>query len=125
MSKRVLFACLLFIAGMSSGLALARYGGETISSKPVLENTRVAVTEVTLPPGAERKPYTRPSDQVIVFLDEADYESTDAAGKKLVKHRRAGEVIWHDKGEAAPLLVNTGKRPYRNLVIALKDATAK
>lgn len=120
MVKRILFAGLLFVAGVTSGLALARYDG--ISSKPVLDNARVTVTEVTMPPGAERKPYTRPSDQLIVFLDEADYESTDAEGKKLVKHRQAGEVIWHNRGEAAPLLVNKGKSAYHNLVVALKES---
>jgi hypothetical protein len=29
-------------------------------------------------------------------------------------------VIWHDKGEDAPVLVNLGTKPYRTLVIELK-----
>lgn len=122
MLKRILIACLIFAAGMSSGLALGRHSKLTgeIQSKPKLDNDRVNITEVTTPSGARREPYIRPSDQIIVFVDEADYESTDAAGKKLIRHREPGEIVWHNKGEAAPLLINTSKRAYRNLVIALK-----
>lgn len=111
----------IFATGVTVGLALAKGQGETKpQAKLLLDNQRVTVTEMTTLPNARRAPYTRPTDQIIVFLDEADYSATDAAGQKQVKHRAAGEIVWHNKGEAAPLLVNTGKKPYRNLVIALK-----
>lgn len=123
MSKRVLWlsGVLIFIAGISTGLVAAGRlsPAQSPQSKSVLDNQRVTITEVTMPPAARRENYTRPTDQIIVFIDEADYETTDAEGKKLVKRRQPGEIVWHNKGEAAPLLVNKGK-PYRNLVIALK-----
>ncbi|MGH9844903.1 MAG: hypothetical protein ACREEM_39810 [Blastocatellia bacterium] len=124
MSRRTLFvlALLIFVSGVTAGLAMARFtaSGQSLQSRQLLDNPRVTVTEITTPAGGRREPYTRPSDQIIVFIDEADYEATDAAGQKQVRHRQPGEIVWHNKGEAAPLLVNKGKKPYRNLVIALK-----
>lgn len=112
-------AVIIFVCGIATGLAMSGKLNAP-SSKTIFDNPRVTVTEVTAPPKSVREPYTRPSDQIIVFIDEADYESTDAAGKKIVKHRVPGEIVWHNKGEAAPQLVNLGGMPYRNLVIALK-----
>lgn len=86
-----------------------------------LEKPRVTVTEMTYHPGVPRDPYTRPTDQVIVFLDDSSYDRVDpATGEKRRVTRKSGEVIWHDKGEHAPRLINAGAKPYRTLVIALK-----
>jgi hypothetical protein len=86
-----------------------------------LENARVVVTEVVYAPGAVRPPGVRARDQVIVFLDECRYERTDpVTGAKTIRERKAGETIWHAKGEDAPKLVNVGSKPYRTLVIELK-----
>jgi len=121
MSKRVLWlsgiVVVIFAAGLSTGLAIA--GRVAPEPKVLLDNPRVTVTEMTMQPNARRESYKRPTDQIIVFLDSASYEATDAEGKKQVKQRQSGEIVWHNKGEDAPLLVNKGK-PYRNLVIALK-----
>src|SRR5262249_46127474 len=120
--RLLLFALLIFVFGLTTGLTMARFsaGGQSLQIKQLFDNPRVTVTEITMPMSARREAYTRPSDQIIVFLDEADYEATDASGQKQIRHRQSGEIIWHNKGEAAPLLVNTGKKTYRNLVIALK-----
>ena len=86
-----------------------------------LENAKVRVSEVTYHPGAARERYIRPSDQVIVFLDDCKYERKDSTtGEKTIRTRKAGEVIWHDKGEDAPVLTNLGAKPYRSLTIELK-----
>ena len=86
-----------------------------------LENTKVKITEVVYEPGVRRERYIRPTDQVIVFLDESRYERTDSAtNEKIIRERKPGDVIWHDKGEDAPVLVNLGTKPYRTLVIELK-----
>jgi len=90
--------------------------------KVLLENVRVKVSEVTYDPGVPRKPHIRPTDQVIVFLDECAYERTDPkTGEKTVRKRKSGEVIWHDRSELAPQLVNVGQKPYRSLLIELKE----
>lgn len=127
MQKRVLWlsalviviAFTLFAAGLSTGLAIAGKIAPAPDSKVLLDNPRVTVTELEMSPEARREGYKRPTDQIIVFLDAANYESTDAQGQKQVKQRKSGEIVWHNKGEDAPLLVNKGKS-YRNLVIALK-----
>ena len=86
-----------------------------------LENVRVKVTEVTYSPGVPRTRYIRPTDQVIVFLDDCRYERVDSkTGEKTVRERKSGDVIWHDRGEDAPQLTNVGTKPYRTLVIELK-----
>ena len=93
----------------------------SLPSKVKLENAKVKVTEVTYEPGVPRERYIRPTDQVIVFLDDSRYERTDSKTKeKTIRERKSGEVIWHDKGEDAPVLINLGKTPYRTLTIELK-----
>jgi hypothetical protein len=92
-----------------------------MAKKVVLENKRVTASEVVYEPGKPREPYIRPTDQVIVFLDECSYERTDTQTKeKTIRKRKQGEVIWHDKGEDAPQLINLGTKPFRTLVIELK-----
>ena len=93
----------------------------SLPSKVKLENAKVKVTEVTYEPGVPRERYIRPTDQVIVFLDDSRYERTDSKTKeKTIRERKSGDVIWHDKGEDAPVLINLGKTPYRTLTIELK-----
>lgn len=87
----------------------------------LLDNVRVKVTERIIQPGGERLPYLRGTDQVIVFLNDTTYERIDAVtGEKIIRDRKAGEVIWHQRAERAPKLVNAGKTPFRSLIIALK-----
>src|SRR5712692_5268149 len=125
MSKRtltIIVGLVIFGLGVFAGIGLARQLGALSGpqTKVLLDNARVTVTEVTMAPGVRREPYTRPTDQIIVFIDNASYEATDSDGKKQARRRAAGEIVWHNKGEAAPLLVNTGQKPYRNLVVTFK-----
>ena len=86
-----------------------------------LDNSKVAVTEVLYEPGVPRQRHIRANDQVIVFLDDCEYERTDSkTGEKTIRKRKSGEVIWHDRGEDAPVLVNKGSKPYRTLRIDIK-----
>ncbi len=92
------------------------------AKKLLLENVRARVTEVTYEPGKPRDRYLRPTDQIIVFLDDCEYERTDSkTGEKTVRKRKSGEIIWHDRSEDAPVLINKGAKPYRTLVIELGD----
>ena len=101
--------------------ALTLVAAAPMAKRMVLENKRITASEVVYEPGQPRAPYIRPTDQVIVFLDECSYERTDSKTKeKTIRQRKQGEVIWHDKGEDAPRLVNLGTKPFRTLVIELK-----
>lgn len=107
--------CLLTVGG------LRLLGWAPLPETVKLENARVRVKEVTYLPGVARERYTRPTDQVIVFLDDARYERVDSTTKeRTVRVRKSGEILWHDKGEDAPVLKNLGNKPYRSLVIELK-----
>ena len=114
--KRLFFASALLTTSALSFYA-GRQSAPTMTIK--LDNARVTVTESLTPAGGRREPYTRPTDQLLVFLDDAEYHSIDASGRVTPRKRRSGEIVWHTKGEAAPLLVNKGN-PYRNLVVAFK-----
>jgi|SRR5437867_13106995 len=115
---------IVLTAAVSSALTLLAVwsaGWASLPSKVKLENARVKVTEVVSPPAVPRERHVRETDQVIVFLDDCRYERTDSAtGEKTVRERKSGDVIWHDKGEDAPELVNLGSKPYRTLVLELK-----
>ena len=92
-----------------------------LPSKVVLDNKKVRVSEITYAPGAPRERHIRASDQVIVFLDDCRYERLDSQTKeKTIRERKAGEVIWHDRGEDAPQLTNLGTKTYRTLLVELK-----
>ena len=102
-------------------LAVWGLGWAPLPSKVALENKRVRVSEITYAPGAPRERSIRATDQVIVFLDDCRYERLDSQTKeKTIRERKAGETIWHDKGEDAPQLTNLGAKPYRTLLVELK-----
>jgi|SRR5579863_3073894 len=114
----------VLIAAVSSALTLLAVwsaGWAPLPTKMKLENARVRVTEVTAPPGVPRDRHIRQTDQIIVFLDDCRYQRADSAtGQKTVQERKSGDVIWHNKGEDAPQLINLGSKPYRTLVIELQ-----
>ncbi len=110
------------VMGLCGLLAFAEAAAQALPQAMRLENGRVRVVEVTHLPGAARPRHVRAHDQIIVFLDDCRYERTDPeTGEKAVRERKAGEVIWHGRGEVAPELVNVGSKPYRTLVIELKE----
>ena len=118
--KKVLLAALTSSA-VTLGIVYLTAAPAEVTRKVVLENDRVAVTERSIPPGGVRVPYTRPTDQVIVFLNDTKYERVDSkTGEKIERSREAGDTIWHFKGESAPKLVNIDDEPFRSLIIALK-----
>jgi hypothetical protein len=112
MYLRILLAAAL--SSLVTALVLCASGAATLPGKVVLDNARVKVTEVVYQPGVARQRYIRPTDQVIVFLDESRYERIDSQTKeKTIRQRKLGEVIWHNKGEDAPVLTNLGQKPLK------------
>lgn len=113
-------AALALTAALSSA-ATALLGYAALPKETKLDNKRVRVVMTTYEPGVPRERYIRPTDQVIVFLDDSKYERKDSkTGEKTVRERKSGDVIWHDKGEDAPVLTNLGAKAYRTLTIELK-----
>ena len=117
MKKMIVVAILSSLVTL---LAVFGVAGAEIPKKIKLENSKVRISELTYMPGVKRERYIRPTDQVIVFLDESKYRRTDSKTKEeTVRTRKSGDIIWHDKGEDAPVLENLGTKPYRTLVIEL------
>jgi hypothetical protein len=116
---------LILITALASScfttLALWATGVATLPTTVKLENSRVKVSEIDYVPGVSRKQYIRPTDQVIVFLDDCRYQRTDSAThEKTIRVRKSGDVIFHQKGDDAPVLTNAGSKTYRTLLIELK-----
>jgi hypothetical protein len=110
-----IISCVLTVAGLR---ALGMVG---VSGTLKFENARAKVSEVVYEPGVPRERSTRATDQIIVFLDDCRYQRTDSkTHEKTIRERKSGDVIWHNKGEDAPVLVNIGSSRYRTIVIELK-----
>ncbi|MCU1326962.1 MAG: hypothetical protein JWN34_2332 [Bryobacterales bacterium] len=109
----------IMLACLSVGWVAGR--AQDITRNVALENSRVRATQLDYLPGTPREKSVRAADQVIVFLDDSRYERIDpVTGAKEVRRRKSGDVIWHYKGEIAPVLTNLGRQTYRTLVIELK-----
>src|SRR5689334_20394076 len=107
----------LWVIGAALVSSLATIGGMRVfgfaklPSETKLDNARVKVEMTTYLPGVPRDRYTRPTDQVIVFLDDSRYERKDSeTGEKTIRERKSGDIIWHNKGEDAPVLTNLGSK---------------
>jgi hypothetical protein len=121
MSRLRLSAAVAAVSSSITILALYAMGFADIPREVKLDNARVKVSTITYAPGVPRERHIRPTDQVIVFLDDCKYQRIDSkTAEKTIRQRKSGEVIWHDKGEDAPVLINTGSKPYRTLLIELK-----
>jgi hypothetical protein len=113
-------AGVLFGGGILTGLALASDPGADAGIKVLFDNARVSVKEVTLAPGARRPPRTRATDELVLFPEEAHYQAIEADGKKQPRDRTPGTVVFHNKGELAPTLVNTSAKVVRYYNVVLK-----
>jgi len=115
---------LALVAVGSSALTLLAVWGLGWASLPTemkLDNPKVHVSEVTYAPGTPRERFIRAHDQVIVFMEDCKYERIDSKTKeRTVRERKAGDVLWHDKGEDAPRLTNMGSKPYHTIVVEIK-----
>lgn len=118
MNRKILWTAALACAAT---LTLERAVMAAMAKKTVkLDNKRVTVSEMVYDAEVPRDPYTRPTDQVIIFLDDCQYERKDASGKTELRTRKSGDVIWHDKGELAPQLTNKGSKAYRTIQVEVK-----
>jgi hypothetical protein len=117
----VAVAAALFASGVLTGIAVAGADGAPEAGvKVVFDNARVTVKDVTMAPGARRPPRTRPTDELVLFPEESHYQAIDADGKKQPRDRAPGTVVFHNKGELAPTLVNISPKPVHYFSIGLK-----
>ena len=87
-------------------------------ARVVLENDKVRVIELNMPPGASTGMHSH-GDNLVVFLTGGSAMQTMADGTTRSIERKSGEVLW-----SAPVThetKNAGKSATRTLVIELKD----
>jgi hypothetical protein len=114
-------ATLVFAAGVLAGRTLLAVSpAPEAAVKVIFENPKVAVREITIGPGNQRSPRVRETDEVVLFCEEAHYRAVTAEGKREPRDRKPGTVVFHNKGEQAPTLVNDGKKPVHYFSLSLK-----
>lgn len=118
--RALVVSVVLFAGGVAVGAAVAAGKAPEAAVEVAFENPRVAVRVIDIPPGAQRPGRTRPTDELVLFCEEAHYQAVDAQGRKEARDRKPGTVVWHARGELAPTLINTGVRPVHYYGISLK-----
>lgn len=114
-----LAACLAATFGLAATAAaqdMVQAAGK--AAKVVLENERVRVIEITVPPGGSTGMHSHAGDQLVVFLSGATGTQLMADGTQKAMDRKPGEVAF-----SAPVTHdtrNTGQQAVRTLVIELK-----
>ncbi|KQY50468.1 hypothetical protein [Lysobacter sp. Root494] len=88
-------------------------------ARVVLDNARVRVIELNMPPGSSTGVHSH-GDNLVVFLTGGSAVQTMADGTTKTIERKPGEVSWSDP--VTHDTKNTGKSATRTLVIELKDA---
>jgi quercetin dioxygenase-like cupin family protein len=89
------------------------------NAKVVLENDKVRVVELNMPPGASTGMHSH-GDNLVVFLSGGSAIQTMADGTTRSMERKPGEVLWSEP--VTHDTKNAGKSAVRTLVIELKDA---
>ena len=89
------------------------------NAKVVLDNDKVRVIEVNLPPGGTTGMHSH-GDNLVIAISGGMATQTLADGSTRPLNTKPGEVRWSDP--VTHDTKNTGKNTSRTLVIELKDA---
>jgi hypothetical protein len=105
-------------------IALCFFFQNAEAAKPVVDNERVAVFDVTM---AKGKAIAAPTafDTVKVYLAGGTIGTTQPGGQSSVVTRSAGDAVFEPKGMAAGEELLSGGAPAREIVIELKDGKAE
>ena len=116
-----LIVCFVVIAATAPLSVAAQDMAVTAGNKAkvVLDNDKVRVIEVNLPPGSSTGMHSH-GDNLVVPLSGGMAVQTMADGSTRQMETKPGEVRWSDP--VTHDTKNTGKATSRTLVIELKDA---
>jgi len=114
----MLFACLACAAFAPLCVAqdLATTAGKHV--KVLLDNEKVRVLELQMPPGSSTGMHSH-GDNIVVFESGGEANATGADGKVTTVTRKPGEVLW--SGPVTHDTRNAGKTTVKTLVIELKE----
>ena len=91
------------------------------AAKPVIDNERVTVFDVTITKGKAIPAQPRPFDAVRVYLTGGMIRTTQTDGKSSVVTRSTGDAVFEPRGTAPGEELVSGGDPAREIVIELKD----
>jgi hypothetical protein len=126
--RRFVLLLVVFVTGGLAGIIVHAHHWQTFAAEATggearievaLDNPRLTVQRVEMGPGARRQARTRATDELVLFCEQARYE-VEADGHREARDRKPGTLVWHNKGDLAPTLVNPGGRPLRYYSIELK-----
>ncbi|GAB3097525.1 cupin domain-containing protein [Lysobacter terrae] len=122
MNRLHVFAGFLLVAAPLAGTAqdLAVTAGK--NAKVVIDNDKVRVIELQMPPGTSTGMHSH-GDNLVVFLSGGSATQTMADGSTKQLNRKPGEVLWSDP--VTHDTKNTGKTTVKTLIIELKEPAAK
>lgn len=116
----LLIACLAVtaLAPLSvSAQDMAVTAGKNI--KVLLDNDKVRVLELQMPPGGKTGMHSH-GDNVVYFVTGGEATTANADGTTRTVQRKAGETLWSDPVTHDTL--NSGKTPVKTLIVELKNA---
>lgn len=122
MNRLPVFAGFLLVAAPLACAAqdLAVTAGK--NAKVVIDNDKVRVIELQMPPGSSTGMHSH-GDNLVVFLTGGNATQTMADGSTKQLQRKPGEVLWSDP--VTHDTKNTGKTMVKTLIIELKEPAAK
>jgi quercetin dioxygenase-like cupin family protein len=116
-----LIACMVAATALVplSGAAqdLAQTAGKNI--KVLLDNEKVRVLELQMPPGGKTGMHSH-GDNIVYFITGGKATQTSADGTTKEMERKAGEAMW--SGPVTHDTQNTGTEPVKTLIIELKES---
>ncbi|MBC7989280.1 MAG: hypothetical protein H7Y19_06825 [Luteimonas sp.] len=95
---------------------LATTGGDSV--KVLLDNDKVRVLELQMPPGGKTGVHSH-GDNLVYFVTDGEAAQTNADGTSKTMQRKAGEVLW--SGPVTHDTQNVSKKSVKTLVIELKE----
>ncbi len=105
-----------------AGLLLIPLLASAQSEKPIIDNDRVTVWDVTWTKDQPSFAAAGDLDAVTVYLSGGDFKTTGPAGKSRTATHKTGEAVFRPKGaRESETWVGTGAPP-RTTEIALKDS---
>ncbi|MFC3814248.1 hypothetical protein [Lysobacter sp. GCM10012299] len=111
----VAFACAGLFVPVASAQDMAKTAGKNV--KVLVDNDKIRVLELTMPPGASTGMHSH-GDNWVYFITGGEATQTKEGGKPEVATRKAGESLW--SGPVVHDTVNSGKNVVKTLVVEVK-----
>ena len=94
-----------------------------VGSKLLFENERVRVWDLRLDPGESTGLHRHTDDYLYVVIGGGDLQGvSDDGSKRPVENMADGEVRFRNiDGEDIHEAINAGDKPWRNIIVELKD----